>query len=358
MNRANLKQYKKPLYALLAITGLVLLLLYLQGSLGRSKVAPGNQSPEMGGPITDKIITLTWQEAAEVRSWPGTIRSRTVTQIAPKIAARIEEIKVYPGDKVMQGDIVTRLDDRELQARLGAARSALNAAKAQLVRAKADARRAQSLFEKEAATQETLDAVVAAYQMAQAKVQEAHNTVAEIESLLAETRLRASYDGIVVKRDAEPGDMALPGRAIVTIQQPQRLRVEVDIPEGCARLIQRGDSFKVQIPGFVSELTAEVEEIAPAADPKTHTVLVKAGLLAQNNLQPGAFAWVYQTCRRHKALLIPGQAVIQVGQIESVRLVKEGRVQIRHVRTGKRYGGQIEVLSGLEAGDKVLIETN
>ena len=96
------------------------------------------------------------------------------------------------------------------------------------------------------------------------------------------------------------------------------------------------------------------QEITPAADPKTSTVLVKASLENPNAAKPGLFAWLEQDCGNRKALLIPSTAVSRSGQLEAVRLVLDGGTRLRHIRTGKAYEGLVEVLSGLNEGDVVL----
>ena len=150
--------------------------------------------------------------------------------------------------------------------------------------------------------------------MSQAKA-----AIATAESLSAETVLRAPFDGTVVKRNLEPGDMAQPGLPVLTVQTNQKLRVEAAIPENCARSIALGESLKAQIAG--QSRTVKVEEIAPAADPQTRSVLVKAALDGQ--AQPGAFAWIEQACGQRSALLVPAAAVSRSGQLESVRLLEQ-----------------------------------
>jgi RND family efflux transporter MFP subunit len=293
------------------------------------------------------------KEIDEIMTWPGTVRARTVAEIAPKIAARVVEITVKAGDAVKAGQVLAKLDQRELQSRLGQARSALAAAQAQAARAAADARRTQNLFDKEAATQQSLEAAQAAARTASAQVAEARSAIGEAESLFGETALRAPFDGVVVKRRLEPGDMALPGSPVLVLQSAQRLRVEAAIPESCARSIQKGETLRARI--AEQEYVATVEEIAPAADPQTRTVLVKAGIQDQGSAQPGAFAWIAQACGQRHALLIPASAVSRAGQLESVRLIVDGRALLRHVRTGKLHDGLMEILSGLKAGDVVLV---
>lgn len=340
-------------YALAAFGGLILLLIWMQGGFTR-KTPPGTaQAAESGGPVQGRTATAVVDEIDEIMAWPGVVSARTVAQMAPKVAARLLEVSVKAGDTVKAGQVLARLDPLELQSRLGQARAALAAAQAQAARAGADARRSQNLFDREAATQQSLEAAQAAAHTAGAQVAEARAGIAAAESLLAETVLRAPFDGAVVKRNLEPGDMALPGAAVLTLQSAQRPRVEAAIPEHCALSIRKGDRLKARIDD--KQYPAVVEEIAPATDPQTSTILVKAGLDPNLGIQPGSFAWIEQACGRHAALLIPADAVIRTGQLESVRRVEAGKASLRNIRTGKPYDGRVEVLSGLKAGDTVLL---
>ncbi|MBS1214326.1 MAG: efflux transporter, family, subunit, partial [Proteobacteria bacterium] len=227
------------------------------------------------------------------------------------------------------------------------------AAEAQAARAGADARRIQNLFDKEAATQQTLDAALAEAHTAQAQVAEARAGIGAADSLASETVLRAPFDGAVVQRLLEPGDMAMPGSPVLILQSEQRLRIEAAIPESCARAIEPGQVLTARI--GEKRLPVKVEEIAPAADPTTRTVLVKAALDDGAGATPGTFAWLEQSCSRRVVLQIPAGAVTRRGQLESVRVLLDGRARLRHVRTGKLHDGMIEVLSGLNEGDQVLV---
>lgn len=343
----------KPIYAAVSVAGLIGLLMWMQGAF-EHKALPGlsdahAEAKAPAGP-TAKVIRKT---ADEVFAWPGTVSAKTVAQVAAKLPGRILDISVRAGDAVKRGQVLARLDESEIQARLGQARAALAAAEAHAGRARADAGRLQNLFQKEAATRQELDAAVAAARSADAQVAEARDAIREAESRLGETVLKAPFDGVVVKRDQEPGDMALPGAAVLTLQQSRQLRVESAIPANCAGLVSLGDSLKAKIANPEREFTAKVDEIQPAADPKTRTVLVKAALPEDSGVSPGAFGWLYQSCGQSDALLVPESAVSRIGQLESVRLVADGQAKLRHVRTGKRYDGMVEILSGLKEGDTV-----
>lgn len=346
----------KLIYALIAVAVLILLLVWMQGGF-KDKVEPGVSEAVVDGGVDTNASTaqVIRKEVEKVFAWPGTVAARTVAQIAPKIPGRILEITVRAGDRVKQGQVLARLDERETRSRLGQARAALAAAEAQAGRARADARRIQNLYDKEAATRQALDAALAAARTAEAQVREARDAIREAESSQTETVLRAPFDGAIVERRLEPGDMALPGSPILVLQESQRLRIESAVPAQCAGLVEIGDELKVRIANPERELDAVVDEIQPAADPKTRTVLVKARLPEDSAVQPGAFGWLYQACGQDEVLLLPVSAVSRVGQLESVRLVVDDKVRLRHVRTGKRYDGQIEILSGLKEGDTVLL---
>jgi len=342
----------KLIYALISIAALILLLVWMQGGFTR-KTPPGTTALEAGEPVQGQTVRVIAREIDDLMAWPGTVSARTVAQVASKITARIVQISVRAGDTVRAGQVLAKLDERELQSKLMQARSALKAAQAQAARSGAEAHRVQNLFDQQAATQQSLETAQAAARTATARVAEARAAIGEAESLFAETSLRAPFDGVVVRRTLEPGDVALAGSPVLTLQSTQRLRIEAAIPERCARIIQKGETLSTRIGPNVYPVV--VEEIAPAADPKTRTVLIKTGLDPQIETQPGAFAWIEQACGRHRALLIPAASVSRSGQLESVRRVEDGRAVLRLIRTGRSHDGLIEVLSGLAEGDTIML---
>ncbi len=356
MFQTESKNINKIIAISVAVLALILLLLYMQGSFV-SKVSPGI-SPLAGDSNTleSNTAVVEKKQVDDMLSWPGTVRSRTVANLAPRMTARIIEIKVNAGDKVKKGDVIARLDERDIKAQENAALAALAGANAQAGRAKADEQRIRSLYSKEAATRENFDAVVAQAKEAQAGANQAASTVNEIRSHLADALLLAPFDGVVVKRLKEPGDMGLPGVPVVTMQTPQGLRLEVDVPSTCAGRYSNGMDVTVRIDTLGLTTSAQIDEISPGVDPQTRTQLIKIALPAMAGLQPGYFGWLEQACDQHEALLIPVSAVEHIGQLEVVKVLSEGRQLMRHIRTGKTFGEQIEVISGLHAGETVITD--
>ncbi len=352
MSATEPKNNNKILAISAAFLALILLLLYMQGSFV-SKVPPGSSPLAKESTSSDTAI-VEKKQVDDILAWPGTVKSRIVANIAPRTTARILEIKVNAGDKVKKGDLIARLDERDIKAQENAAQAALASANAQASRAQADEQRTRSLFSKEAATRENFDAVVARAKEAQAAVSQANSAVAEIRTHLADALLVAPFDGTVVKRLKEPGDMGLPGMPIVSLQTPQGLRLEADVPSTCAWRYSIGMNVNVRIDTLGQTTSAQIDEISPEVDPQTRTQLIKIALPAMAGLQPGYFGWLEQACDRHEALLIPAAAVQYIGQLEVVKVLSEGRLLMRHIRTGKTFGDQVEVISGLHEGETVI----
>lgn len=343
-------------YAAASVGGLVLLFLFMQGSFA-DKVQPGTTVYARNPQAATQATALVQQvETARVLSGPGTVTARTDTRLAPRVTGRIVDMTVRVGDTVRRGQVLVWIESSELKARVAGAQAALAAAEAQSRRAEADDQRVRNLYAGEAATRQELDASTAWAGSAKAQVNEAREAVRAAESILAETRITAPYDGVVIRRDREPGDMVMPGQAVLSLQQSGGLELETHIPVQCAGFLHTGDSVTVKPAHSEISLIARLAEIQPAADPLTHTVRIKALLPDTPGLRPGTPASLEHHCGTESRLRIPQAAITQSGQITSVyRVATDGQARLRHVRTGQRLDGDIEILSGLEAGDRVVL---
>ncbi|MGY6277623.1 efflux RND transporter periplasmic adaptor subunit [Methylomonas sp. MgM2] len=343
-----------------AIGSLLLIILFSLGFLGGpDKVEPGTvESTGQNLPAGAQTVQVTAQTAADAVSWQGTVRSRTVAKIAPKLNARVMEVRVYAGDKVKKGQVLAKLDDRDLLAAYNAASAALVAAKAQAAQANADEKRTIDLFRKEAATKQNYDAVLAQAKSARAMVSQAASSAQQAKVMLGENLLQAPFDGVISERLKEPGDMAMPGDPVVLMYNPNDLRFESAIASHCFEQVDLKTPVKVRVDALHESFDAMVDEIAPDIDPQTHTRLIKVDLPPAAGLQHGQFGWLELSCHaRRQVILIPATAVIHYGQLQAVKVVEGQRVHTRHIRTGKQHGEQVEVLSGLHDGEIILRST-
>jgi RND family efflux transporter MFP subunit len=338
---------------LLGLGALVLLMLQLQGAFS-AKTGPGRSLPPASGVPPGETVTLQRLNVPRLQRSPGVIASGALTQLAAKVSGRIDAILVDVGSAVHQGQILIRLDDHAIRAQLAAARAEQAAAQALAGQASADAERARGLFADEALTKERLDDRLARDRAAQARLMAARHAVDTFVAASGDHVLLAPFAGHVVERRVDPGDMATPGRTLLTIQTDTSPEVRWSVPEDCAAFLGEGQSLSV-LHGTNEKFSATITHVAPAADPASHTIALKASLQSQaGTLQPGFFVWVEQPCGTDTVDLLPAIAVRAVGQLHMVTVVGQGRTYGRLVQVGKRFGNQLEILSGLDPDEQVL----
>ncbi|MGZ8153221.1 MAG: efflux RND transporter periplasmic adaptor subunit [Methylovulum sp.] len=354
----KLAEKPKWLIPVLAIFALMLMIFYALGLIGGGdKISPGvtayNVKPV---PADAQTLIVGRQTADNSRLWPGVIHSRTLAKIAPKLTARIVSVNVNSGDRVKKGQILARLDEREMRSAYLEASAALNAVQAIAAQAQADVKRSQELYDKEAVTRASHDAAIANARSKQAAVNQAASAAEQVKVNLGENSLLAPFDGVVSERLKEPGDMGVSGEAVVILLKPDDLRLEVALADRCASRLKVGQAVRVRVESTNETLDAKVDEILPEIDRQTGTQLIKAALPKTAGLQHGQFAWLEQSCDdSEQLLLIPTSAVLHYGQLEAVRIVADNQVYTRHIRTGKQQGDSVEVLSGLREGETIII---
>lgn len=286
-------------------------------------------------------LKLESEQLRRAEAVAGTVRARLEATLEAKIPGRIQKITVDVGDQVEAGQTVAVLEAREIEARLRQARAVL-------AQAKADLDRYTSLYERDAATRQELEGVRTRYSVASASVREA-------ESMLQEATVKAPFDGVITRDLADPGDLATPGRPILTIEAPGALRLEVAVSEALVGFLELGQTVPVQF-GDDLRLDGVVGEIAPSADPSSRTFLVKIDLPETERVRPGQFGRALLPTREAEILRVPRDAVVRRGQLEIVFVVEEGHARLRLVKTGRRFGDQVEIASGLTSGETIVVE--
>jgi RND family efflux transporter MFP subunit len=161
---------------------------------------------------------------------------------------------------------------------------------------------------------------------------------------------------MITRKLADVGDLAAPGKPLLELEDPAALRLEADVPEALIDRIKIGEKFKIRI--STNELEGVTSEITPVADPGSRTFLAKFDLPRIDGLRVGQFGRVQIPVGEGAALRVPASAVIERGQMELVFVASDGRAQLRLVKTGKRVGDEIEVVSGISAGEKVVSASN
>ncbi len=338
--RTRLSTWIKPA---IAMTGLVVMIVYAGGYL-HDKVSPEPLDRLAGNPIPRETRLLDVGETAHpvTVDLVGTVASDRRIQISSRMSAYVEEVLASAGDRVTNGQMLVRLDERELREQLAAAEAQGN-------QALAEYRRTQQLYQRNATTEQAMTAAEAAYQSAKAQVD-------RIKIMMSYARVRAPIDGIVTERKVEAGDLANPGQVLLTLFDPANMRLEVPVP---VRLIDRfaiGQEFTAVLDHPAASFPAVVTEIVGEIDAQSRTRRVKMRLTqTAGDVLPGAFGRIRLTLDAPPSLFIPHHAVTRIGQLDQVWLAREGRMVNRMVQLGRRVGEDVEVLAGLKAGDVIVL---
>ena len=339
--RIRLSTYWKPLVAVAALGAMIV---YAGGFLHK-KTPPDQLAISAGEPIPAGSVIQ------EVRATPhapridvvGTTTSDRRIQLSARIGGYVQDVTVVAGDPVKAGQTLVVLDDREIREQLAAAES-------QLAQASAEQRRAQQLFERQATTEQALTAAESAFQTARANVE-------RTKVMLSYATVTAPMDGIVAERNIEVGDLANPGQLLLSMFDPTNMRIEVPVPVRLVHQFQLGQTREVALEFPNRTFKAEVTEIVGQIDPQSRTRRVKLRLLdAASEVLPGSFGRVWVEDAPRPALLVPAAALFQVGQLDMVHVaLDDQRMSRRMVKTGARIGDQVDIVSGLADGTRIVL---
>lgn len=323
-------------------------LLAIAGALALSgcgdKVQPGHTAVENGIAVPANAATVVAKDEpfSERLDVMGTVASAARVQISAKLSAHVEEVFATAGQAVTNGQLLVKLDDRDLQTQLAAAES-------QLVQAATEKKRVAKLFEQQAATEQMKTAADAAASAAMAQAE--HARVA-----LSWAEVRSPLNGIVTDKQVDGGDLANPGQIMMSVYDPKQLRLEVAVPARLIPLLKLGDEADISVENPARQIKARVEEIVSEADPVSRTQKVKIRLPDGSDLRPGQFGRLWISVPPQPAMFVPASAIYRSGQLEFVQVAKDGRAERRLVKTGRSDGQRIQILSGLEAGEQILVK--
>lgn len=274
----------------------------------------------------------------------ATVRARRSAVLAAQISGPVTEVTVELGVRVESGQLLVRIHGPEYQARL-------RQAEAQRELAQRDLQREEKLFRQQASNESDLDAARSRFATAEALVE-------ETRTIAGFTEVRAPFDGVVTRRAVNPGDLATPGRSLLELEDPSDLLAEAQVPEALGGLVARGDSLEVTVANAGAVVTGLVTEVSPVADPVSRTFLVKIALPDHPALRSGRFARVAVPTEAVVTFLVPEGAVARVGQLERVFVVDGDRARLRLVKTGVHRGDRVEIVAGLDAGERFIVESD
>jgi RND family efflux transporter MFP subunit len=315
---------------------------------------PAPQSPQVA------VVAVQLQPVGQVFEWDGVVQPVKQSTISAQTSGRIVGLAVKAGDAVRAGQLLATIDDRETQS--GVLRS-----QAQVAQAQADLHNAQASFNRTRDLRHQGFISAAALDMAEAQLQSAKaghdqaSAVAKQSSLQQGfTRVTAPFDALVLQTQSEAGDLAVPGKPLLTLYAPKPLRVVVQVPVSRAQQMLPDSVVELEMPavkGVRSWIRPTSRTALPSADSVSQTIEWRLDLpTSAQNLLPGQQVRVRFAAAPMQRMVIPRQAVLQRGELTAVYVAAAQGFVLKAVRLGVEHAQGVEVLAGLSLSDRVALE--
>jgi len=278
----------------------------------------------------------------------GVIEAQQQADVAAQVSGRVLEVRADAGQTVKKGQVLMRIDARE-------AAEAVAAAEAQYLNAKASYERNRRLVEQKFLSPAALDKTKADYDAAAAN--RAATAATQSHALIL-----APISGIIARRHADMGDMAQPGKPLFTLYAPGLLRATASVPQYRLREMRLVSQAQVIFPELGKRLDSASLTLLPTVDPATHVAQVRVDLPARGDalvgVTPGMFVRVQFATGSAAKLTVPASSVVHRGELAAVYVqASDSSISLRQLRLGEAVGeGEVEVLAGLAAGEKVVAD--
>ena len=324
----------------------------------------GACGPRDAGPVAQGPLDAVPGAAVELRDVETTVSAEAVVEavrqstVASQIAGRIVDLPFDVGDRVEKGQVIARIDERAAAQALAASEAQLRAAEATLANARAAYERARRLREQNFISAAALDKAEADFRAAESQVKAMLAGTGQAATERSFATITAPYGGVVSARLVQLGEMATPGKPIMTGFDPSSLRVVATVPSTRVAAIQASGKARVEVPAANRWIDARGVVVVPAADPRTHSNQVRIEIPADvRGIYPGVFARAHFVVGREARLMVPRTAVVRRGELTAVYVLADQGTQLRQVRLGSTADeAGIEVLAGLRAGERVALE--
>lgn len=321
-------------------------------ALGLAACSSGSATPAPKAPSTEPALTVRAETLATAIPVNGIVTARRRAEIATRMMARIAEVPVDIGTRVHRGEPLIRLGGEDVAAGLAKAGAAVDAAQAARDEAARQAARMDTLLAADAVSQVQRDQARLGLAQADAQLTLAQATRREAETAARYATIVAPFDGAVVTRTVDAGDLATPGAPLLTLESVGPRDAVLDVPVDLALRLRTGTVVRV-LSDDGRAADARVRAVAAGADGRTRTVEVRAVLPA--DWPTGLSVTGLIPAGAHLGIAIPASAVVRRGQLTGVRVETAEGASLRWVRLGRTLDSdRVEILTGLEAGDRIL----
>ncbi len=325
----------------------------------------GNQHDEVK---KDKPVIVSVSSAAQQSSnsitASGRVESKETAVISTRVMGFVTSIKVKAGDKVQKGQLLATISNSDILAKRAQAQAMIAEADAALVDAQKDYERFQDLYKKQSASTKELENVTLKYNSIKAKAEAAHQMKNEADAMLAYTNLTAPFAGTVIQRAVDEGSMANPGMPIIMMEQAGGFQITASVTESEISNLKAGATAQVVIKSIGKNFNGKIVEVSPSSQFNGGQYLIKVSI--PENEKQGLYSGMYATLSigidkkgmEGSNLLVPSAAIVKKDQLTGIYTVSDNQQALLHwVKLGKNVGNDVEVLSGLSANEKFIVQS-
>lgn len=316
-------------------------------------------------PIEVKVSGTTENDNSLFVTASGKIESQKSANVSTRMMGYVTKVHVIMGQKVSQGQLLVSINNTDLQAKKAQVDASILQATAGYTNAKKDYERFKTLFSQQSASQKELDDMTSRYEMAKAGLEGAKQMRNEVMAQFSYSNITAPFSGEVTNTFVKEGDMANPGMPLVSLEGNGLMQVMAMVSEGDITSIKNGMAVNVLVKSFNQQLKGKVSEVSGSATNTGGQYLVKINLDKTNatvlsgmfvNVQfPIEKTTVKAETDKSDRVLVQESALVNQGQLTGIYTVNNNVAILRWIRTGKSYGNQVEVLSGLTADEKYIV---
>ena len=325
--------------------------------------APKPQSAAAGSSVrsetTMKTAVVELREVPDVYAADAVIEAVRSATVSAQIAGNLTRYYVDAGDRVKRGQLLVRIDTRETDAQVAAGTARVAQAEAQLAQAKLNHERTAKLVEQKFVSRAAYDKAEADLKSALAELQAARAGASQALTARSFAEVRAPLDGVVTRRLAELGELASPGKPLLDLHDPSALRAVASVPQFALAKVAQAREAEVVLPVGNETVRATQVTVLPAADARLLSTQVRANLPEPlpAGVVPGMAAKVLLPTGSVKRLVMPAAAVVRRGELTAAYVVAgDEEPRLRQIRVGEpAAGGLVEVLAGLDAGERVVL---
>ena len=292
----------------------------------------------------------------------GSIESEDFAHISTRAMGYVSKVYVTVGDQVRKGQLLIDINSDEIDAKKAQATAGLNQAEAQMNLAEKDYNRYVELFNEKSASQKELDDITLRYEIAKGNYERAKQVQNEIDALMAYSHIRAPFSGVITSKSIKMGDMATPGQPLMSLEAPGDFVASVMVPETSIEYVKKGQPVKIYVKSTGKSLEGEVSEVSKSSLNSGGQYQVKIDLkkAGQENLFSGMYVSSVFPVEGggSKNLFVDKAALVSKGELDGIYTVSEsGTAILRWLKLGQEMGDQVEVLSGIKAGEEYIVSS-